>query len=115
VGLVAVVRMDHKMDWRLSNHFLLQALSLAYYPFGLRLILGKLAADEESLELEDPIHPSCLANARRTRLLEGGPQSGAPCSGGSGKAGGSSDPVIDGEADGLKRRSSKTPAGCARR
>jgi hypothetical protein len=30
--------------------------SLAYYPFGLRLILGKPAADEESLELEDPIH-----------------------------------------------------------
>jgi hypothetical protein len=29
VGLVAVVRMDHKMDWRLSNHFLPQALSLA--------------------------------------------------------------------------------------
>jgi hypothetical protein len=49
--------MDHKMDWRLSNHFLLQALSLAYYPFGLRLILGKLAADEENLELEDPIQP----------------------------------------------------------
>jgi hypothetical protein len=30
---------------------------LAYYPFGLRLILGKPAADEEGLELEDPIHP----------------------------------------------------------
>jgi hypothetical protein len=29
---------------------------LAYYPFGLRLILGKLATNEESLELEDPIH-----------------------------------------------------------
>jgi hypothetical protein len=29
--------------------------SLAYYPFGLRLVLGK-PADEESLELEDPIH-----------------------------------------------------------
>jgi hypothetical protein len=29
VGLVAVVRMDHRMDWRLSNHFLPQALSLA--------------------------------------------------------------------------------------
>jgi hypothetical protein len=29
VGLVAVVRMDHEMDWRLSNHFLTQALSLA--------------------------------------------------------------------------------------
>jgi hypothetical protein len=28
VGLVAIVRMDHRMDWRLSNHFLLQALSL---------------------------------------------------------------------------------------
>jgi cytochrome c5 len=28
---------------------------LAYYPFGLRLILGKPTADEESLELEDPI------------------------------------------------------------
>jgi hypothetical protein len=29
VGLVAVVRMDHWMDWRLSNHFLPQASSLA--------------------------------------------------------------------------------------
>jgi hypothetical protein len=29
---------------------------LAYYLFGLRLILGKHAADEEGLELEDPIH-----------------------------------------------------------
>jgi hypothetical protein len=29
VGLVAVVLMDHKMDWRLSNHFLPQASSLA--------------------------------------------------------------------------------------
>jgi hypothetical protein len=29
---------------------------LAYYPFGLRFVLRKLAADEESLELEDPIH-----------------------------------------------------------
>jgi hypothetical protein len=28
VGLVAVVLMDHKMDWRLSNHFLPQASSL---------------------------------------------------------------------------------------
>jgi hypothetical protein len=30
--------------------------SVAYYPFGLRLILRKPAADEECLELEDPIH-----------------------------------------------------------
>jgi hypothetical protein len=29
VGLVVVVRMDHRMDWRLSNHFLPQASSLA--------------------------------------------------------------------------------------
>jgi hypothetical protein len=29
---------------------------LAYYPFGLRLILGKPASDKECLELEDPIH-----------------------------------------------------------
>jgi hypothetical protein len=29
VGLEAVVRIDHKMDWRLSNHFLPQASSLA--------------------------------------------------------------------------------------
>jgi hypothetical protein len=29
VGLVAVVLMDHKMDWRLSNYFLPQASSLA--------------------------------------------------------------------------------------
>jgi hypothetical protein len=29
VGLVAVVLMDHKMDWRLSNHFLPQAPSFA--------------------------------------------------------------------------------------
>jgi hypothetical protein len=30
--------------------------SLVYYPFGLRLVLGKPSADEECLELEDPIH-----------------------------------------------------------
>jgi hypothetical protein len=30
--------------------------SLAHYPFGLRFILRKPAADEEGLELEDPIH-----------------------------------------------------------
>jgi hypothetical protein len=30
VGLVAVVLMDHKMDWRLSNHFLPHALILAW-------------------------------------------------------------------------------------
>jgi hypothetical protein len=30
VGLVAVVQMDHKMDWRLSNHLLPQASSLAW-------------------------------------------------------------------------------------
>jgi hypothetical protein len=30
--------------------------SLAYYPFSPRLVLRKPAADEESLELEDPIH-----------------------------------------------------------
>jgi hypothetical protein len=29
---------------------------LAYYSFSLRLLLGKLAADKEGLELEDPIH-----------------------------------------------------------
>jgi hypothetical protein len=29
---------------------------LAHYYFGLRLLLGKLATDEEGLELEDPIH-----------------------------------------------------------
>jgi hypothetical protein len=29
---------------------------LAYYPFSLRFFLRNLAADEESLELEDPIH-----------------------------------------------------------
>jgi hypothetical protein len=29
---------------------------LAYYSFGLRFILGKLAADKEGLELEDLIH-----------------------------------------------------------
>jgi hypothetical protein len=29
VGLVAVVRMDNRMDWWLSNHFLPQALSFA--------------------------------------------------------------------------------------
>jgi hypothetical protein len=29
---------------------------LAYYSFSLRFLLGKLAADEEGLELEDPIH-----------------------------------------------------------
>jgi hypothetical protein len=26
--MVALVRMDHKLDWRLSNHFLPQASSL---------------------------------------------------------------------------------------
>jgi hypothetical protein len=40
---------------------------LAYYPFGLRFILRKLAADEESLELEDLIHSllpcQCLKDA----------------------------------------------------
>jgi hypothetical protein len=30
--------------------------SLAYYPFSLRFIPRKPAADEECLELEDPIH-----------------------------------------------------------
>jgi hypothetical protein len=30
--------------------------SLAHYPFGLRFILRKPAANEEGLELEDPIH-----------------------------------------------------------
>jgi hypothetical protein len=29
---------------------------LAYYPFSLRFVLRNLATDEESLELEDPIH-----------------------------------------------------------
>jgi hypothetical protein len=29
---------------------------LAHYSFGLRLLLGKLAADEEGLQLKDPIH-----------------------------------------------------------
>jgi hypothetical protein len=29
---------------------------LTHYPFGLRFILRKPAADEEGLELEDPIH-----------------------------------------------------------
>jgi hypothetical protein len=29
---------------------------LVHYSFGLRLLLGKLAADKESLKLEDPIH-----------------------------------------------------------
>jgi hypothetical protein len=30
--------------------------SLAYYPFGLRLVLRKPTADEECLDLEDPTH-----------------------------------------------------------
>jgi hypothetical protein len=34
--------------------------SLVYYPFGLRLILRKPGADEECLELEDPIHSLLL-------------------------------------------------------
>jgi hypothetical protein len=38
---------------------------LAYDPFGLRLILGKPAADEEGLELEDPINP-LLPSQRQT-------------------------------------------------
>jgi hypothetical protein len=29
---------------------------LVYYPFGLRFVFRKPAADEECLELEDPIH-----------------------------------------------------------
>jgi hypothetical protein len=32
------------------------AQSLTHYPFGLLFILRKPAADEEGLELEDPIH-----------------------------------------------------------
>jgi hypothetical protein len=40
---------------------------LAHYSFSLRLLLGKLAADEEGLELEDPIHSllpcQCQENA----------------------------------------------------
>jgi hypothetical protein len=30
--------------------------SLAYYPFGLRFVFRKPAADEECLDLEDPFH-----------------------------------------------------------
>jgi hypothetical protein len=87
---------------------------LAYYPFGFRLVCGKLAIDEKALSLRIQSTPSYLANTRRTRSPKGGPQSRAPCSGGGGKAGGRSTPGVDGEVDGLKRRSSKTPAGCAR-
>jgi hypothetical protein len=90
---------------------------LAYYPFGLRLILGKPAADEEGLELEDLMHPllpsQCQKNTVTPKVARN-PEP-APWSGGGGKAGGRSDPAIDGEADGLKRRSSKMPAGYARR
>jgi hypothetical protein len=59
--------------------------------------------------------PSCLANAKRMRSPEGGLHSTVPCSSGGGKSRGSSGPINGGEADGLKRHSSKTPAGSARR
>jgi hypothetical protein len=39
--------------------------SLAYYPFGLRLVLRKPAADEECLELEDPIHSLLLIQCQK--------------------------------------------------
>jgi hypothetical protein len=88
--------------------------SLAYYPFGLQLVLRKLAADEESLELEDSIHSLLPRQCQKDAVTRSRPAIRSPCSGGGGRAGERSDPVIDGEADGLKRRSSKTPAGCAR-
>jgi hypothetical protein len=88
---------------------------LAYYPFSLRLVLGKLAVDEENLELEDPIHSLLPYQCQKDAVTQRRPAIRSPYSGGGGKAGGMSDPIVDGEADGLKRRSSKMPAGYARR
>jgi hypothetical protein len=46
---------------------------MVHYSFGLRLLLRKHAADEEGLELEDPIHSllpcQCLENAVTQRWL----------------------------------------------
>jgi hypothetical protein len=89
--------------------------SLAYYPFGLRLILKKLAADKESLELEDPIHSLLSGQCQEDAVTRRRPAIRSPCFGGGGKAGGRSDSIVDGEVDGLKRCSSKTPVGCAKR
>jgi hypothetical protein len=87
---------------------------LAYYPFGLRFILGKLVADEETLEIKDPIYSLLPCQCQKDTVARRWPAIQSPCSGGGSKAGGRSDPVVNGEVDGLKRRSSKTPAGYAR-
>jgi hypothetical protein len=87
---------------------------LAYYAFGLRLILGKLAADDEGLDLEDPIHPLLPSQRQKNAVARSWPAISSPCSSGGDKVDGRSDPIVDGEADGLKRPTSKTLAGCAR-
>jgi hypothetical protein len=85
---------------------------LAHHSLSLRFLLGKLAADEEGLELKDPINSLLPCQCQENAVAEDSTQSRTPCFGGGSKAGESSDPIDGGEADGLKRRSSKTPAGC---
>jgi hypothetical protein len=88
--------------------------SCVHDSFGLQFLLRKVAIDEEGLELEDPIHSLLPGSARRTRSPEGGPESTTPYFSGSGKMRGSSSPPDGGKANGLKRRSSKTPTGYTR-
>jgi hypothetical protein len=52
--------------------------SLAYYPFGLRLILGKPAADEECLELEDPIHSLLPCQCQKDTITQRRPAVRSP-------------------------------------
>jgi hypothetical protein len=59
LALVSIYALQSDAVWAtLVQVTIFDAVSrgLAYYPFGLQFVLGKLAADKESLELEDPIH-----------------------------------------------------------
>jgi hypothetical protein len=59
LALVSRYALQSDAVWAMSVQVtILDAVSqsLAYYPFVLRLVLRKPAADEECLELEDPIH-----------------------------------------------------------
>jgi hypothetical protein len=51
---------------------------LAYYPFILRFILRKLAADEESLELEDRIHSLLPCQCQKDAVTRRRPASRSP-------------------------------------
>jgi hypothetical protein len=52
--------------------------SLVYYPFSLRLVLRKPAADEESLELEDPIHSLLLRQCQEDVVTQRRPTIRSP-------------------------------------